>query len=225
LNGDSVAFLHVNDCVTLTPRSARRRRLHRGPRDAAGRIAASRPLKDSPLNTIPPLDPERLRIEPERPRDVIGIGQITTAAFAPMPFSDGDEARVIEALREAGALSVSLVATTADGERVGHIAFSPVRIDDRPSDWYGLGPVSVAPRMQRRGVGSALITTGLDRLRGLLAGGCVLLGSPDYYRRFGFVSDPTLTYRGQPNPYFQRLILRGPPARGDASFHPAFDAP
>jgi predicted N-acetyltransferase YhbS len=177
------------------------------------------------LKTIPPRDSERVQVEPERPGDAIQISQITTAAFAPMPFSDGDEARVIDALREVGALSISLVAIAADGELVGHVAFSPVRIDGQPGDWYGLGPVSVATRMQRRGVGSALISEGLDRLRELMAAGCVLLGNPDYYRRFGFLNDPKLTYRGQPNPYFQRLVLVGPPAKGDASFHPAFDAP
>ncbi|MDO8322978.1 MAG: N-acetyltransferase [Phenylobacterium sp.] len=177
------------------------------------------------MNTIPPQDSDRLRIEPERPGDAREISQLTTAAFAPMPFSDGDEARVIDALREAGALTLSLVALTAEGELVGHIAFSPVRIDDQPGDWYGLGPVSVAPRLQRQGVGSALIATGLDRLRDLSAAGCVLLGNPDYYRRFGFLSDPALTYQGRPNRYFQHLVLKGPPAQGDASFHPAFDGP
>nr|QQZ51030.1 N-acetyltransferase [Phenylobacterium glaciei] len=117
------------------------------------------------------------------------------------------------------------MAITDEGELVGHIAFSPVQIDGHPGDWYGLGPVCAAPERQRQGVGSALITTGLDRLRHLGAAGCVLLGNPDYYRRFGFLSDPTLTYHGQPNRYFQRLVLEGPPATGDASFHPAFDGP
>ena len=177
------------------------------------------------MSTIPPRDPERLRIEPERPGDAIKISQLTAAAFAPMPFSDGDEPRVIDALREAGALTVSLVALTADAELVGHLALSPVRIDGQPGDWYGLGPISVAPRLQRRGVGSALIARGLDRLRELKAGGCVLLGDPNYYSRFGFLSDPTLTYQGKPNPYFQRLVLKAPPAKGDVSFHPAFDPP
>ncbi|MGH6998037.1 MAG: GNAT family N-acetyltransferase [Phenylobacterium sp.] len=175
--------------------------------------------------TIPPRASERLRIEPERPGDAGEISRITTAAFAPMPFSDGDEARVIDALREAGALSLSLVAITPEGELVGHVAFSPVRIDDQPGDWYGLGPVSVAPQVQRQGVGGALIAEGLDRLRDLKAAGCVLLGNPDYYRRFGFLSDPALTYQGRPNRYFQRLVLKGPPETGDASFHPAFDPP
>ena len=177
------------------------------------------------MNTIPPLQPERLRIEPERPGDALEIEHITAAAFAPMAFSDGAEPRVITALREAGALTISLVATTADGALVGHVAFSPVRIDDRPGDWYGLGPVSVAPPVQRQGVGSALILRGLDRLRDSSAAGCVLLGNPDYYRRFGFLSDPALTYQGRPNAYFQRLVLKGPPAKGDVRFHPAFDTP
>ena len=177
------------------------------------------------MKTIPLRDSERVQVEPERPGDAIQISQLTTAAFAPMPFSGGDEARVIDALREARALSISLVAIAAHGELVGHVAFSPVRIDGQPGDWYGLGPVSVAARMQRRGVGSALISEGLDRLRELTAAGCVLLGNPAYYRRFGFLSDPTLTYRCQANRYFQRLVLKGPPAQGDASFHPAFDGP
>ena len=177
------------------------------------------------MNTITPHGSEGLRIEPERPGDARQISQLTTTAFAPMPFSDGDEARVIDGLREAGALTLSLVAITAQGELAGHIAFSRVRIDDQPGDWYGLGPVSVAPRLQRQGVGSALIANGLDRLRDWNAAGCVLLGNPDYYRRFGFLSDPSLTYQGQPNRYFQHLVLKGPPATGDVSFHPAFDGP
>jgi putative acetyltransferase len=181
-------------------------------------------LKESPLKSTPPCVPERPRIEPERPGDAPKIGQITTTAFAPMPFSDGDEARIIDALREAGALTVSLVAIAADGELIGHIALSPVRIDGQPSDWYGLGPVSVAPEIQSRGIGSALIAEGLDRLRELKAGGCVLLGDPNYYSRFGFVSVPTLTYRGKPNRYFQRLVLGASPRKGDVCFHPAFDA-
>ena len=110
-----------------------------------------------------------------------------------------------------------------DDALVGHVAFSPVMIDDRPGDWYALGPLSVAPQMQRRGVGSALIASGLDRLRDLQARGCVLLGNPDYYSRFGFLSDPALTYQGRPNRFFQRLTLNDAPITGDVKFHPAFD--
>lgn len=198
--------------------------LNRGPVEPAGRIAASCLLKVLPLKPNPPRRPDGLRICSERPEDAAQIAEITTAAFEPMPFSDGGEVRVVAGLRKADAYTLSLVAIATDGNLVGHIAFSPVRIDGQPSDWYGLGPVSVAPATQRRGIGSALILEGLDRLKDLGAGGCVLLGDPNYYARFGFQSVPTLTYRGKPNRYFQRLVLRGPPPEGDVSFHPAFDS-
>lgn len=166
------------------------------------------------MTTIPPKASDRLRIEPERPGDARAISAMTTAAFAPMPFSDGDEASVIDDLRQAGALTLSLVAITARDELVGHIAFSPVQIDGQPGDWCGLGPVCAAPGRQRQGVGSALITAGLDRLRDLGASGCVLLGNPDYYRRFGFLSGPTLTYHGQPNPLLPAPGPGGPTRHG-----------
>ena len=169
-----------------------------------------------------PLDIEGLRIREERAADLSDISRITTNAFAPMPFSGGTEAQIIEALRVAGALAVSLVATSGD-ELVGHVAFSPVRIDDRSGTWYALGPVSVAPQTQSRGIGGALILHGLDVLRKRQAGGCVLLGAPAYYGRFGFVSDPTLTYQGRPNRFFQRLFLNDSEIAGDVAYHPAFD--
>ena len=168
------------------------------------------------------LDVQRLRVRHERAGDVNDIGRVTANAFAPMPFASGTEARIVGALRTAGALAVSLVATVGD-ELVGHVAFSPVTIDDRSVGWYALGPISVAPQTQRRGAGSVLIARGLERLRQLQAGGCVLLGSPDYYGRFGFLSDPALTYRGRPNRFLQRLVLSEAPMTGDVRFHPAFD--
>jgi putative acetyltransferase len=175
--------------------------------------------RSSALDTI--LRIERLRIRNECAADAENIGRVTAEAFAPMPFGDGTEAGLIEALRAAGALTVSLVAIL-DEEFVGHISFSPVTINDRPSTWYQLSPVSVAPLTQGRGIGSALIISGLDRLRDLRAGGCVLTGNSDYYRRFGFESDPVLTYKGKPNRYLQRLVLDGVPVAGDVGFHPAF---
>lgn len=161
-------------------------------------------------------------IRSERPEDAAAIDQIIEAAFEPIPNS-GTEARIVRALREAGALTISLVAADDDGRLVGHVAFSPVRLDGRPGQWYGLGPVAVDPRLQRLGIGSALIREGLARLVALGAEGCVVLGEPDYYGRFGFAADPELTYLGYVTPYFQRLVFNGEPPKGDVSYHPAFD--
>jgi putative acetyltransferase len=164
-----------------------------------------------------------MQIRQERPEDAAIIRELTDAAFKDMPFSDQTEAKVVDALRAAGALTLSLVATEG-GEVIGHVAFSPVTINGSAGDWYGLGPVSVWPDRQRTGIGQAIIREGLHRLRAMNAGGCVLLGAPAYYRRFGFESDPDLHTAGAPPGAFQRLIFNGSRPTGEVRFHPAFDA-
>lgn len=164
-----------------------------------------------------------MQIRPERAGDATTIRALTDAAFQGKSFSDGTEGQVVDALREAGALTLSLVATDG-GEIVGHVAFSPVTIDGKAGDWYGLGPVSVWPDHQRKGIGRVLIREGLRQLQTMGAGGCVLLGDPAYYARFGFANDPDLRHAGAPAWAFQGLPLNGPPPRGEVSFHPAFDA-
>ena len=77
--------------------------------------------------------------------------------------------------------------------------------------------------MQGQGIGRLLIQEGLARLAALDANGCVVFGDPAYYGRFGFVSDPLLTYGGEPSRYFQRIVLKGEPPKGDVSYHTAFD--
>lgn len=163
-----------------------------------------------------------MKIRDERPQDHSAIRQVTASAFASVPYSAGTEPRIIDALRSAGALSISLVADRR-GEVLGHIAFSPVEIDGGPGGWYGLGPVAVAPPFMGLGIGKVLIETGLDRLRAMGAGGCVLLGDPGYYGRYGFAHDPQLTYDGGPPEAFQRLVLNGEAPRGAVRYHPAFD--
>jgi predicted N-acetyltransferase YhbS len=163
-----------------------------------------------------------MQIRQERPGDAATIRALTGAAFKGKSFSNQTEAKVIDALRAAGALTLSLVATEG-GQVIGHVAFSPVWINGEAGDWYGLGPVSVWPDRQRAGIGQALIREGLQRLQAMSAGGCVLLGDPAYYRRFGFESDPDLYDVGAPPGAFQRLILNGSRPAGEVSFHPAFD--
>jgi putative acetyltransferase len=160
-------------------------------------------------------------IRSERSLDIAAIRAVVIAAFKDAPYSNQTEADIVDALRAAGALAVSLIAADHDVV-VGHVAFSPVRIAHAQGDWYGIGPVAVRPDRQRRGIGQALMTEGLRCLSSLHAAGCVVLGDPRYYHRFGFEADPELTYGGKPSPYFQRLVLRGPPAIGAVSYHAAF---
>lgn len=168
------------------------------------------------------MTPADLRIRHEEPRDAAAIRALTEAAFRGKPYSSGTEARIVDALRAADALAISVVAVL-DEAIVGHAAFSPVTINGQMDHWFGLGPVSVSPDQQRRGVGQALIRDGLDRLRGLNAKGCVVVGDPGYYRRFGFENDADLRYGDIPQMYVQRLAFVEPPPQGEVAFHPGFD--
>jgi putative acetyltransferase len=127
-------------------------------------------------------------VRDERPEDVVAIRAVVTAAF-----ERSDEAALVDALREAGAATFSLVAEH-EGHVVGHVAFSPVTIlpiVPEPSaaspTASGLAPLAVLPALHHRGVGSALVRAGLDRCRSADVAVVVVLGSPAYYGRFGFV--------------------------------------
>ena len=160
-------------------------------------------------------------IRAETPADASAIRVVIDAAFATAEHSDGTEAAIVEQLREAGALSISLVA--AEGSDVlGHVAFSPILIDGADHGWLGLGPVAVRPDRQNRGIGQALVREGLERALSLGAAGCVVLGEPGYYRRFGFVAAEPLRFPGPPPHYFQALQFRGEQPPGTVAYHPAF---
>src|SRR5512139_4050184 len=116
-----------------------------------------------------------ITIRSETDADVNAITEVTVAAFKTLEISNHTEQFIIEALRAAKALTVSLVAEV-DGRIIGHIAFSPVTISDGTQNCYGLGPVSVLPAYQRQGVGKALIREGLSRLKDMSARGCCLVG-------------------------------------------------
>lgn len=159
----------------------------------------------------------------EQAGDYDAIYHLTQRAFAPMAFAAGDEQDLINALREAGALTVSLVAE-GDGEVVGHIAFSPAYAADGAPGWYALGPVSVAPEVQGLGIGRLLIEAGLQRLMALNAAGCILTGNPAYYKRFGFVVRADLAPAGEPAEFYMVRPLGDPSPSQVVSFHPLFHA-
>lgn len=124
-----------------------------------------------------------LRIREEDQSDIPAIHNIHRRAFG------GDyEPRLVEMLRNAGRVTLSLVAIIED-QVVGHVLFSPVTFDPPLAKlrWVALGPIGVLPEYQGRGIGSRLVRRGLDACRSAGWDGVVLLGSPGYYSRFGFV--------------------------------------
>ena len=162
-------------------------------------------------------------IRDETDADVTAITEVTIAAFKSLEISNHTEQFIIEALRTANALSISLVAEI-DARVIGHIAFSPLTISDGTQNWYGLGPVSVLPEFQRQGIGKALIQEGLSRLKDMNARGCCLVGHPDYYRKFGFKNVSDLVCEGVPQEVFFALSFDGHIPHGEVTFHEAFKA-
>jgi putative acetyltransferase len=164
-------------------------------------------------------------IRPERPSEVPEIRALTVAAFADVPQSRQTEGAVLDALRAGGALTISLVAVDDDGRPVGHIAVSPVTIDPDPGPgWYAGGPLSVRPSCQHNGVGTALVHAAFEEMRRRGARGCVLVGDPAYYARFGFVSTGSLVLPGVPAENLLVVALDGAVPSGVVAFHPAFAA-
>jgi len=163
----------------------------------------------------------KIVIRDENPQDIIAITELTIAAFATLEISDHTEQHIVNALRAAGALSLSLVAEQS-GQVVGHIAFSPVTIADRTPGWFGMGPVSVKPEFQRAGIGKALINEGIQRLKAMGAKGCCLVGHPQYYTRYGFTHVPGLGMEGVPSEVFFALSFDGHYPQGEVNFHEAF---
>lgn len=166
----------------------------------------------------------RLHLRDERPADLAEIDRVVRAAFAPMTVGRRTEHLIVAALREANALTVSLVAEDGDsGEIVGHAALSPVTVSDGTEGWYGLGPVAVMPERQNTGIGQALIRSALQRLQDHGAHGCVVFGHPAYYPRFGFRRDEDLVLPGAAASHFFALRW-GNAATGTVAYHPAFAA-
>ncbi len=165
----------------------------------------------------------KIVVRNETQDDVCAITEVTIAAFRTLAISNHTEQFIIAALRAAKALTVSLVAEV-DGQVIGHIAFSPVTMSDGTPNWYGLGPVSVLPAHQRRGIGKALIEEGLSRLKELNAQGCCLVGHPDYYTKFGFKNVAGLFHEGVPQEVFFALSFDGHTPQGRVDFHEGFKA-
>lgn len=165
-----------------------------------------------------------ITIRNEAASDAPAVEAVTAAAFLEAEHSSHTEQFIVDALRRAGQLSVSLVAEDDGGQIVGHVAISPVRISDGSAGWYGLGPVSVAPEHQGRSIGTQLVNRAMAALHELGAAGCVVLGDPAYYGRFGFAATPALAYPGVPPQYFQALHLGGAMPSGTVSYHAAFEA-
>jgi putative acetyltransferase len=124
-----------------------------------------------------------IKVRPEIAEDIPAIYRVEEAAFGRT-----SEADLVDLCRTHGKAVLSMVAV--EGKQVtGHLLFTPVTLDPPHPGWHGLGigPVAVLPEFQRMGIGSRLMSIGLEICRKQGYDFIVLLGDPAYYRHFGFI--------------------------------------
>jgi putative acetyltransferase len=144
-------------------------------------------------------------------------------------FNQPDEAELVEALRHSGDAIIGLV-SEEDREIVGHAMLSKASIDGSEAKIAGLAPVAVKPEFQNNGIGSLLIREALDECLSLGYDAVIVIGTGDFYPRFGF--KPASEYGiasqwdGIPPDHFMVLELHADALEGisgTARYAPAFD--
>lgn len=126
---------------------------------------------------------QMISIRLEAPEDLQSIRKVNIEAFG-----TSSEADLVDRLRKEPIPFISLVATV-DTDVVGHILFTEMRSEeDSHVRIVGLAPMAVLPSFQRRGIGCLLVEAGLEECKSRGYGAVFVLGHPEYYPRFGFIS-------------------------------------
>lgn len=145
-------------------------------------------------------------IRTEAPADILTVDQLLKSAF-----ETDAEAKLVMQLRENGHRTLSLVASTDDGEIIGHVMFSPVTLNGEDYNWQGLAPLAVKEEYRGQGIAKQLVEEAFSSLLELGYPACVVLGDPAYYGRFGFVPGEQYNMQCQwdvPKDAFQVIELR-----------------
>jgi putative acetyltransferase len=165
--------------------------------------------------------------QPEKPDDIPAIFELNVAAFG-----QDTEARLVDALRAAGAVLFSLVAEVNE-EIVGHILFSMVTVQENPDDKKvcRLAPLAVKLEFEKQGVGSALVKAGFSTCFSAGLDAVVVLGSHDCYPRFGFFPAHQCGLKCEyPAPLEDFMVINLTPnglshCSGLVKYHPLFNEP
>ena len=157
-----------------------------------------------------------------RPARDEDMGQIL--ALNDLAFGGRDEGRIVTALAQSGDSLLSLVASD-EVRIVGHAQFFRIRVDGAPIA-VGLGPMSVHPNVQQRGIGGGLIRMGMLALEGRGENLFFVLGHPSYYPRFGFSAEAAAPFTCEwSGPAFMAMRLdAAAPEAGTLTYPAAFGA-
>ncbi len=160
-------------------------------------------------------------IREERAGDEAAIRATTLRAFEGHPYSDGDEADVIERLRADGDLLLSLVAED-DGTIIGQVTYSTARLSNGDEGWMVIGPIAVEPSRQGEGIGRALMDAGERAMQARGAKGITVLGDPQLYGRFGYIQHTPLKLAGELGEFMQVKSFGAPIPDVEIGYAPAF---
>ena len=123
---------------------------------------------------------ESIEIRESVPGDWVEIESLYTKAFP-----DENLLPLVADLIREGPATLSLVGT-ADSMILGHVIFTKCDGPGNGAPSALLGPLAVVPEWQRRGIGSAIVRNGLQRLQDAGVNHVYVLGDPAYYGRLGF---------------------------------------
>lgn len=131
--------------------------------------------------------PPTIELRPEEPEDAAAIRDLHRLAFG-----GNTEADIVDTVRQAGAMVLSMVAVDAGGAGpvVAHVLYTRVMVtveDGEDVSLLGLAPVAVLPSHQGRGIGTLLVEASLEQVRAEGHPAVVVVGDPGYYQRFGFL--------------------------------------
>ena len=137
-----------------------------------------------------------IKLRLEQQADFRRVEEITRIAFSyPGRVERGGigcpfEHWMVNELRHRGGYTDLSIVATINEEIVGHIICSKaeVRCENKVLPVLNIGPISVLPEHQRKGIGKALIYEMIDRARQLGHGAILFWGRPEYYPQFGFVA-------------------------------------
>jgi len=131
-----------------------------------------------------------MNIRQEKQDDYVTTEMLIQEAFLTAEFSDGKEHLLVKKLRysESFIPQLSIVAES-DNKIIGHILFTRVDIEGNKSrESLALAPLSVLPIAQRQGIGTNLVKYGLEKAKELGFESVIVLGHPEYYKKFGFLN-------------------------------------
>ncbi len=151
----------------------------------------------------------KIELRPERPADYRQTENVTREAFWNHFVPGCSEHYLLHVLRGTSAFVPRLdVVALLDGRVVGNAVClkSSLKTDDgKEYEVLTLGPISVLPQYQRKGIGGRMIEYLKTEARNMGFRAILLCGDPDYYLRQGFVTAERLGIRTSNDMYVTAL--------------------